>query len=253
MAVVMFFLQVGGRRWLWLLVMLLPVAGLAFAGVPPFSGLLRVYDDNWWLAVLQADAGVMLGQWHQADWVAALANLGVLAFSIRGRRDALADAGRAALAAAVVPCLVSYVAVDLLHDVLVTQLQLWRILWVVDVLALLTFAPLLAREGRAGPRRLPAVAVFVAYFVADCYSPNAWAIIAWAVVTLVVAGRAIEMKRSVVVAASIATIIVGLVATGLQVFNALGQLNIAVQGMAIARTSSIPFVMPILMLRWPWH
>ena len=115
MAVVMFFLQVGrDRRWLWLLVMLLPVAGLAFAGVPPFSGLLRVYDDNWWLAVLQADAGVMLGEWRPADWVAALANLGVLAFSIRGRRDALADAGRAALAAAVVLCLVSYVAVDLL-------------------------------------------------------------------------------------------------------------------------------------------
>ena len=250
MAVVMFFYQVNrDRRWGWLLLLALPVAGLTLAGVAPFSGLLRVYDDNWWHAVLQANTAVVIGDWSQADFVAALANLGVLALSVRGRQDALARAGRAALAAAAVLCLASYVAVDLLHDVLITQLQLWRILWIVDVLALLNLAPLLAREWARGPAgRLAAVAVFVAYFVADCYSPNGWVIVAWAVVALAVAARGVAMNPAVVLAASIATVVVGLAATALQVFNALGQLNLTQQGMAIARPFSVPFVMPILML-----
>ena len=250
MAAVLFVHQVGrDRRWAWLLLLLLPIAGLAVAGVAPFSGLLRTYDDDWWRAVLQVNAAVAIGQWHQADFVAALANLGVLALSVRGRQDALARAGRAALVAATVLCMLSYVAVDLLHDVLITQLQLWRVLWVVNVLALLNLAPLLAREWARGPGgRLAAVAVFVAYFVADCYAPNGWVIVAWAIVALVVSARGTALKPSVVLAASAATLLVGLGATGLQVFNALGQLNLGQQGMAIARTSSIPFALPILML-----
>jgi len=250
MAVVMFFHQLGrDRRWAWLLMLLLPIVGLALAGVAPFSGLKRAYDENWWHAVLQANNAVVIGEWHQADFVAALANLGVLALAVRGRQDPLAHAGRAALVAAAALCVVSYVAVDLLHDVLITQLQLWRVLWVVNVLALLNLPPLLAREWARGPGgRLAAVAVFVAYFVADCYSPNSWAIVAWAIVALVASARGTALKPSVVIAASVATLLVGLGATALQVFNALGQLNLEQQGMAIARTSSVPFVLPILML-----
>lgn len=250
MAVVLFFHQVGrDRRWAWLSMLLLPIAGLAVAGVAPFSALLRTYDENWWSAVLQANGAVVIGKWHQADFVAALANLGVLALSVRGRQDALARAGRAALVAAPVLCVVSYVAVDLLHDVLITQLQLWRVLWLVNVLALLNLAPLLAREWARGPAgRLAAVAVFVAYFVADCYSANGWVIVAWAIVAVAVSARGIALKPSVVIAASVATLIVGVGATALQVFNALGQLNLEQQGMAIARTWSIPFALPIVML-----
>ena len=250
MAAVMFFHQVGrDRRWAWLLLLIVPIAGLTAAGVAPFSGLLRIYDTDWWRAVLQANGAVVIGEWHQADFVAALANLGVLALSVRGRQDALARAGRAALVAAPVLCVLSYVAVDLLHDVLITQLQLWRVLWVVNVLALLNLPSLLAREWAQGAGgRLAAVAVFVAYFVADCYSPNGWAIVAWALAALVLNARGTVLKPSVVRAAAVATLVVGVVVTGLQVFNALGQLNLDQQGMAIARTSSIPFALPILML-----
>jgi hypothetical protein len=133
--------------------------------------------------------------------------------------------------------------------VLITQLQLWRARWVVNVLALLNLPLLLAREWARGPGgRLAAVAVFVAYFVADTYSPNGWAIVAWAIVALAASARGTALKPTIVLAASVATLLVGLGATALQVFNALGQLSLEQQGMAIARTSSVPFVLPILML-----
>ena len=249
-AAVMFALQIlRDRRWAWTALLLLPLAGLALAGVAPFAGLLHRYDDDWWRAVLQANADVLINQWNARDIVAVLSNVAVLALSVRGRRDELARAGRAALLSAALLCAVSYVGADLLHDILITQLQLWRVLWVVGVLALLNLPALLAREWVRGPvGRLAAVAVFTAFFVVDCYAPNAWAIVAWAILALTASARAIVLKSSVVLLAIVATILVGLSTTGLQVFNALGQLNLDAQGMAIARPSSIPFVLPILML-----
>ena len=249
-AVVMFVLQtLRDRRWAWAALLLLPMAGLALAGVAPFAGLLRHYDEDWWHAVLQANAVVLINQWSVRDIVAALSNVAVLALSVRGRQDELARAGRAALLSAALLCAVSYVGADLLRNVLIAQLQLWRILWVVGVLALLNLPFLLAREWARGPvGRLAAVAVFTAFFVVDCYLPSAWAIVLWAILVLGASARGTALKPSVVLLASIATILVGLATTGLQVFNVVGQLNLDAQGMAIARTSSIPFVLPILML-----
>ena len=237
------------RRWACAALLLLPIAGLAWAGVAPFTGLLHRYDEVWLNAVLQTNGVVFIGQWNARDLLAALSNMAVLALSVRGRRDELAEAGRAALWAALLLCAVSYVGTDLLHDVLITQLQLWRILWIVGVLALLNLPLVLAREWERGPvGRLASVAVFVAFFVVDCYHPNAWAIAAWAVLALIASARRVLVKPAIVITASAATILVGLSTTGQQMFNAIGQLNLDGQGMAIARPSSIPFVLPVLML-----
>jgi len=246
-----FFCYLAGRdrRWGWALALLLPIGGLALAGIPPFSALLRTYDDPWWQAVLQTNQDVVMSQWHLVDVTAALANLGVLALASRGRTDDLARSGRAALVAAVVLCVVSYVGGSLLRNVLILQLQLWRVMWIVDVLALLQLPLLLAREWQRGPAgQLAAIAVFGGYFCADSYFPNGWAIVAWATVALIISGRGIHVKRSVLLGASVATVAVVLGTTGAQIANALGQLNIRQQGMAIARASSVPFVLPVLVL-----
>lgn len=247
----MFFCYLIGhdRRWAWGLLLLLPIGGLALAGIGPFAALLRIYDEGWWHAVRVTNQEVVLSEWRLVDVVAALANLGVLALACRGRTDELARAGRAALVAAGVLCLVSYVGGSLLHDVLLVQLQLWRVMWVVDVLALLNLPALLAHEWRRGPAsRLAAVAVFVAYFVADSYFPNDWAIVAWAAVALGISARGTPLKRWVVVVAYTGMILVALGSTAAQIDNALGQLNLQQQGMALARVSSIPFLLPFLML-----
>ncbi len=249
-AVVMFVLQaLRDRRWAWTALLLLPVVGLALAGVAPFASLLHRYDVDWWHAVLVANPGVLINQWSARDITAALSNVAVLMLAVRGRQDELARAGRAALLSAALLCAVSYLGADVLHDVLITQLQLWRILWLVGVLALLNMPLFLAQEWSRGPGgRLSAVATFVAFFAVDSYASNAWVIAVWAALVLVASARTIALKPSVVLLASIATILVGLTTSGLEAFNALGQLNLDLQGMAIARTSSIPFVLPILML-----
>lgn len=243
------YLVMGERRWAWLLALFVPAGGLALAGVAPFASMAAVYDHDWWQAVVGINQPVLIGMWRTVDIVASLANLGVLALACRRRTDPLARAGRAALVAALVLGLVSYLGADVLHDVLVTQLQLWRVMWVVDVLALLNLPALLAREWARGPvGRLAAVAVFVAYFVADSYFENSWAIATWAIVALAMSARAIPLKPSIVLAASVGTILVGLVTTGLEAFHTLGQMNMTQQGMAIARMSSIPFVLAVITL-----
>jgi len=237
------------RRWAWLLGLLLPIAGLALAGMAPFSGLLATYDSAWFAATLLSGGNVFLTQWQLADFSAALTNLGVLWLACRDRHDALARAGRAALVTAPVLCLLSFVAVDFFHNVLITQLQLWRVLWIVDVLAMLNLPVLLAREWARPPNgRLAAVAVFVAVFVVDSWLPNAWAIVAWAGATLWLSARGTPLKPSIIRLAAVATGVVGLALNAIQSFNETAQLNIKSNGMAIGQVASIPFTLPILTL-----
>ncbi len=250
MAVVFFFYLVDrDRRWAWLLVLLLPVAGLAWADVGPFAALFRVYDENWWRAVMQTNQDVVMSEGHLVDVVAAVANLGVLGLACWGGGGELARAGRAALSAAAVLCLASFVGGSLLHDVLIVQLQLWRVMWIVNVLALVQLPLLLSHEWQRGTAgRLAAVSLLVAYFCADAYFANGWAIIAWAVVMLVVSRRGIVLTKPIMIGAFAATILVVLGTTEWQILNVLGQLNFLQQGMAIARVASIPFVLPVLVL-----
>ena len=56
-----------------------------------------------------------------------------------------------------------------LDHVLITQLQLWRVTWILDLLALASLPLLLEREWRKGLKgRCAAVAVFVAVLLVIC-------------------------------------------------------------------------------------
>lgn len=237
------------RRWAWLLALVLPALGLAAAGLAPFAGLLKTYDDTWMTGVAWANSLVFISTWHLTDFVAAVCSAAVLWLASRKRTTPFARLGRAVVIAAPVVCLISFVGADLLRDVLVTQLQLWRILWILDVLALLSLPEVLAQQWHKGATgRLAAVAIFVAVFVTDSWLGTGWIVLAWAGLALFISARRIEVKRSILALAMWATWLVGLALTMLESFGATSQLAMHAQGMAIGTSTSIPFTLPILTL-----
>ncbi len=243
------YLVLSDRRWLALSLLALPVLGLAFAGIAPFDALLKTYDHDWMMAIVWANNIVFLSNWHFADLASALVNSGILWLTWRRSDGPMARLQRAVIAAVPILCLVSFVGSDLMHNVLITQLQLWRIFWVLDVLALASLPMFLLREWRKGPAgQVAAVAVFVAVCAVDAWLPTGWALACWACLALLLSARGIALQPSIVRMAIGATLLVGLGLLGLQWLNASQQLSMHAQGTAIAQTSSIPFTLPIVTL-----
>lgn len=138
-----------GRAWA------LPVAGsLAGAGVllamPELrERLLSVYDATWLEAVRLRNPYVFLDQWDEAafgrmSWVAAV--LGVAAMRLRGRGGTLAWA---LLLAATGLVVLSWVGTSVWQNILLTQLQLWRVMWLAQLVALMLLGGLLLELWRS--------------------------------------------------------------------------------------------------------
>jgi len=153
------------RRWLWLL--LLPALALATAAVgdvPWDRWLLRTYDPYWWALVSQANVQVVLGNWTPSDWLTAATDAAVVAaVAARLKEPQPRQLLWALLIAAAGLMALAGVATDGLHWVLPTQLQLWRVLWLVHLLSLGLAPWLVWRLWTAeGVSRLAAALVVVA-------------------------------------------------------------------------------------------
>ncbi|MGM9481936.1 hypothetical protein ACS5PN_12190 [Roseateles sp. NT4] len=127
------------RRWLGLLA--LPGLALAVAatGLMPWDRLLLTYDPYWWSLVSQSNVQVVLGNWELSDWLTALTDAGVIASVARRLPKSPARQMLISLLAAAAGLTgFAFLATDGLHWVLPTQMQLWRVLWLVHLLALAT-------------------------------------------------------------------------------------------------------------------
>ena len=178
------------RRWLGLLLLALPLAGLAWRHVPPFDALLRTYPDWWWREVTKVNEQVLVGQWVAADWASIATDMLLLvgAQSLLYRQQAGART-TFFIGALLIACLglvgLSVLGSQLLHDELLTQLQLWRGLWLVRALSIaLTPAVLLLiwRSGPLGPAT--AASVGVALGLANLHWPTTWPALGWPVLHL---------------------------------------------------------------------
>jgi hypothetical protein len=237
------------RRWAALLLLSIPVTGLALLGVSPFAALLTTYDRDWFFATVWANNIVYLSDWHITDVVAAVTSVTVLWLACRGSTTSIARAGRAAAIVVPIFMVVSFVGADLMHNVLITQLQLWRVFWIVDLLALLSLPHLLVREWHKGPNgRLAVVATFIAVFAMDAWLQTGWILVCWAALTLVLNARNVAVRPSIINMATAATGLVGLGVLGLQVLDAFQQMSMHAQGLPIAEPLSIPFTLPIITL-----
>ncbi|HEY2481990.1 MAG TPA: hypothetical protein VGI30_07325 [Caulobacteraceae bacterium] len=126
------------RRWvLWAA----PVGAagtlvLAAAGVQPFARLFQVMDGRWLALVMAHNGFLFTGAWMAADRVRVISEFAICAaaaaWSGGHRRRALIAVAVTAAAGLVV----SMVGADLARDVLVIQLQTWRLTWLLAVVAL---------------------------------------------------------------------------------------------------------------------
>jgi hypothetical protein len=126
------------RRWIAALA-LLAMAGLAGAfGLAPFDGLWRRYDADWWTNVVAANPNVFFSAIQVQDWGTAVFDFLVLYLAFRLLEGtALARLIKALAICTAVLTATWALGADLLHDVLLTQLQVWRVYWLVHLLALL--------------------------------------------------------------------------------------------------------------------
>jgi hypothetical protein len=162
------------RRWLWSLLLLIPVGGLALNNVAPFDGLLKTYDLEWLAIIKDVNVHCFPLLWTVKDWSGLffdLGLLGVIAFlSEEGN-------GRRLMKASVLLTLVSLVLsvtfADGLHNVLLTSLQLWRAQWITHWLALALspwlFFKLWATSNET--ERAMALLLLLSVFTAQTYAP----------------------------------------------------------------------------------
>lgn len=146
MALTWGFLASKDRRWLWLLAVIPAVLAAAAAGIPPWDGLLKTYPPYWGALVETANHLVMLGNWPLRDHLIVLQDLAILLAVIRLRpRDDWTRLLWAIVITTLALMVLTFLGADLLHSILLTQLQLWRVHLVSHLLAM-ALAPWLALQ-----------------------------------------------------------------------------------------------------------
>lgn len=100
-----------------------------------WAGLLASFDTAW-LEMLQRRGSIALaGQWHALDWVRIAVQLSTLLITrplVQGRARRLWDA---ILVAGLAGVILTWLATDVVHHRLLTQVQPWRVLWAVAFLS----------------------------------------------------------------------------------------------------------------------
>ncbi|HEY4080779.1 MAG TPA: hypothetical protein VGM81_08785 [Burkholderiaceae bacterium] len=142
------------KRWLALLLLILPILALAWMGIGPAAALFKRYDPRWWALVKEVNELVALQNWTAEDWQSILADAAVLWGAWRLLPAPLSRLAGCTLVVAAAMLAVAGLGCDLLHNELLTQLQVWRVLWLVRALAVVCMPALLWtlwRSGRLGP------------------------------------------------------------------------------------------------------
>lgn len=147
------------RRWLWLIALAVPALFLSYAGVAPFDRILLVYDADW-RELVDRHNFVFITSWPLASWLALLADLVLLgALALRQTDEYFSTLLKAFFVVAIASLGVAVTGSDVLSSVLITSLQLWRVQWLVHLVALVFLAPELVRALRGSRLEKLAVAL----------------------------------------------------------------------------------------------
>lgn len=171
------------RRWLWALISIAPIVGLAVIGIPPFSGLLLTIDFDWWELITTFSGQIYLNTWDARDWCIVITDVYLLYLLTRAEHERLASLATAALAALAVGFTATALLADLMQLVLPTGLQTWRVLWVAHWLAMAGIPYLVWQRWQRPDRDLVAVALLVAIVVTG--ASIARTTLPWAVLGLI--------------------------------------------------------------------
>jgi hypothetical protein len=142
------FLREAGRRPLWWALALagaLLFLGLAVAGIAPFSRLTMTYDPEWFEVVKERLAFALILQWTLFDYSLLLATAAMMVlvwmYADRWERRFL----RATVVVTAGGLLCTLVGADLLRNVFIVNIQPWRVLWLLAIVANIFVLPVLLR------------------------------------------------------------------------------------------------------------
>jgi hypothetical protein len=109
--------------------------GAAYGGLVPFVGIFQNFDDTWWQLVLSRNGSVLIQNWRVEWWLKPVV-LWVLLHLIAttDAREPIRKLAKA-LAMTLVVCMALWLLACWQRNVLLCQLQLWRVLWLVQLLA----------------------------------------------------------------------------------------------------------------------
>ena len=238
------------RRWNWAALLVLPAGVLAWLGVAPFDGLAHAYDADWLASVKLANSFVFVTTWLISDWQQVLFDAGLLWLCARDTSSPLGRLARASLIVTIAGLLASWIGVDLLHNILLTQLQLWRVTWIAHLVALLSLGPLLiGLWHRDSKGRLAVFAVLLGAITVSSTVHTAWlaGLGAFAAVALAESRAVVSLAMvRIGIAACIggAVLISGVVAVSQSDQLAMG----AESGILIGRASALPSTLSALVL-----
>ncbi len=190
------------RRWLWAASLALVPLALAALKVAPFDGLFRQYDDAWMAVVQDANPFVFVTNWYSSDWALIVLDVVVLAWTVRCRRELgplLSKMAGVTLVVGVGGILASWIAADLLSNVLLTGLQLWRTHWLMHWTAMIALPPLLVLlwKRETANDRSAALLLLASIFSVTTFGPL---IMAPGAIVLVALRRKVPVTRPIVFA-----------------------------------------------------
>jgi hypothetical protein len=238
------------RRWNGAALVVLPIAALAWLGVGPFGDLARRYDADWFAIVKQANGFVFLSSWQFADWEQLVFDAGLLWLCARDTALPLGRLARASLVVTAACLVVSAVGVDLFHNILLTQLQLWRATWIAHLVAMLSLGPLLlGLWGRGGKGRLAVFAVLLGAFTISSTLRTGWVAGLGAFGAVALAESRVVVSTAMLRIGIAACIVAGILISGVVAVNQHDQILMGQDsGILIGRASAIPSALSLLVL-----
>lgn len=185
------------RCWLWALALLLVPVALMLMEVPPFTALSQRYGAAWWALIAEVNPQVLFENWRPMDWQRIGIDALVLLMGWRCLPASLSRCCLAVLAASALLLSLAVVGGDLIHNVLLTQLQLWRVLWIAHAVALCILPGLLWMAWHlvhpAG-KPLAAAGMLMALGIDQDLSFG-WALLIWPALWLLLIRQGIEVNR----------------------------------------------------------
>ena len=197
------------RAWLWLLAVVALVAGLGAFGMAPFDQLFNRFDPEWFKIVRNENEKAFLGAYSLLDWApAAFDALALVLFARRTASSTLARLTWATLIGVAVLSLLSAIGADLLHDVLLTQIQLWRVYWPMHLLAVLVLPWVMSDYWQRGwVGRWCAFALALAGLAVMSNWQTGWVCLLWALAALAADHWQAKIARTTALAAILGSVV----------------------------------------------
>lgn len=199
------------RRWGWIALLALPCIAAGYWGVEPFAKLFQNYDFNWRSSVILNNAFVFMQFWAPRDHMMLATDFVLLSIALGAVPARLRTMVLAILLVGAGATLISLIGADLLSNVLVTSLQLWRTQWLMHFFAMTALVPIVVMAWKQdGAGRITAMLLVYAAIGRGTYS-GFGALILALVMMFIVRRRPVVIETSIVRLVGMA-LVAGLVA-----------------------------------------